>query len=181
MAHRSFLHCLTAWLVLAIAAVSSPAYAVEEYTLKATYIVNFTKYVEWPDGRAISKQSKINVCLFGDSDLVNAEQIFKTASTEKLAISLVKEKSLSNVPVRCHMLFISASEAGKLDDILSSLKNQPVLTISDIDGFAEHGGMMGFVVKDDTIKIVMNKIAAENAGFHIDSLLLELALRVIDK
>jgi hypothetical protein len=76
-------------------------------------------------------------------------------------------------------LFISASEEGRLSEILSSLKGHPVLTISDGDNFADKGVMVGFVNRDGKIKLEVNKSAAESAGLKIDSQLLEIALRVI--
>lgn len=174
-----FVNRLTALLLLGMAIFSPPALAEEEYALKAAFIVNFTKFVEWPGAKSIQKYNKIDVCVLGNSDLLNSFQIFKQASTDKLLISLVKETSSKNAGSHCHILFISASEEEHLEEILLALKGQPVLTISDIENFSERGGMMGFVIDNNRIKFIVNKNAIVAAGFNIDPQLLEIALKVI--
>jgi hypothetical protein len=153
----------------------------KEYLVKAAFIYNFVKFVEWPAGLAIGKQSSIDVCVTGDSPLRRTSDVFKAASTAKLSLSLVEEKNWKNAPQHCHILFISDSEAGKLDEILGGLKGQPVLTVSDIDDFAEKGGMIGFVMNDNKIKLVVNTRSAAAAGLRIDAQLLEIALKVVDR
>ncbi len=183
MVKRFFANYLTALLLLVLATVAPPAFAEEEYAVKAAFIVNFTKFVEWPEAKAINKYNKIDVCVLGDSDILNSLQIFKQASTSKLSIALVKENNLGNVSAHCHILFISSSEESRLDEIFSVLKDQPVLTIGDFENFSERGGMMGFVIVNEDnvrkIKFIVNKKAATSAGLNIDSQLLEIALKVI--
>jgi len=153
----------------------------KEYLVKAAFIYNFVKFVEWPDGKAISTQSNINVCIVGNSPLRKTSDVFRAASTAKLKLSLAEEKSWKDAPQRCHILFISDSEEGKVNDILAGLQGQPVLTVSDIDDFAEKGGMIGFVTSDNKIKLVVNTKATAAAGLKVDAQLLEIALKVIDR
>ena len=151
----------------------------KEYFVKAAFIYNFVKFVEWPDGMAINKTGKADICVLGSGAMMGTSSIFQKASTSKLALTLIEEKSAQSAAQHCHVLFIDASEAGNLGGILGVLKNHPVLTVSDIDGFTDSGGMIGFVVADNKIKIVVNLKAAAGANLRIDAQLLEIALKVI--
>lgn len=153
----------------------------KEYLVKSAFIYNFVKFVEWPDGKAISKQSNIDICTVGDSPLNQTTAVFKQASTAKLALTLVQEKNPKNIASHCHVVFISSAEEGQLPEILAAIKGQPVLTVSDMDGFAEHGGMIGFVTNDNKIKIEVNKKSLDSASLRVDAQLLGIALKVIDK
>jgi hypothetical protein len=183
MLKRFFLHSLAAWFVVLINFVSFSAFSQDnnEYQIKAAFIVNFLKFIEWPADKDISKKSSIDVCVLGDSEISNAAQVFSQASSAKLNISLVSENNLHNVSSHCHILFISPSEESRIDEIVGTLKKQPVLTVGDSKEFPEHGVMIGFIVNDSKIKLVVNKAAIENAGLHVDAQLLEVAFRVMDR
>lgn len=171
--------CLTVILTLN---TSAPyAQDVDEYDVKASFIYNFTKFVEWPGALAVNKQSSIDICLIGDSDILNKAAFFKDrASTPQLKISLVREKSPENAG-HCHIVFIGDSEARQMKEILAHFKGKPLLTVSDIEEFAERGGMVGFTLVDDKVKLVMNPKAAAASGLRIDAQLLEIAVKVVDR
>lgn len=153
----------------------------KEYLVKAAFLYNFVKFVEWPGGKAISKQSSIDICVFGESAMSGTGNVFKAASTSKLKLSLVQESNVNNIADHCHIVFISKSEQKKTAETLSVLKNSPVLTVSDMEGFAERGGMIGFVMSDNRVKVVVNTRSVAAAGLRVDAQLLEIALKVIDK
>lgn len=181
---RRFLHRFS--LLLGFwGAIAAPQYAqaqeTKEYLVKAAFIYNFVKFVEWPGEKAIAKQSGIDICVMGESQLVTASSVFKAASTSKLALKLVQENDLRAVMGHCHVVFISDSETARLQEILAALRAAPVLTVSDIDGFAEKGGMIGFVISDGKIKVVVNTKSAAAASMRVDAQLLEIALKVIDR
>jgi hypothetical protein len=153
----------------------------KEYLVKAAFIYNFVKFVEWPDGKAIAGQSHIDICVLGDSPISQQSEVFKLASTAKLSISLVTERNLRNVAGHCHVVFISPDKAESLREILAALKGQPVLTVSDMDDFAENGGMVGFVPVDNKIKVAVNRKSVSAVGMRVDAQLLEIAVKVIDR
>lgn len=183
MLKRFFLHSLAAWFVALASFVSFPAFSQDnnEYQIKAAFIVNFLKFIEWPADRDINKKSSIDICVLGDSEISNAASVFNQASSAKLNISLVSENNIHNVSSHCHILFISSSEEGRLGEIMEVLKKQPVLTVGDSKDFPEHGVMIGFIVNDSKMKLVVNKAAIEDAGLHVDAQLLEVAFRVMDR
>ncbi|NBX03830.1 MAG: YfiR family protein [Alphaproteobacteria bacterium] len=177
---RSPLHSRLIASVLACALLlpaAARADVEKAYLVKAAFIYNFVKFMDWPDGKAINKNSKIDICVLGSSPMSGAGAIFKQASTAKLTLNLVDEADANSAVSHCHVVFISDGEG----DALAALKGKPVLTVSDSEGFAEHGGMIGFVVADNKIKIVVNARAVSGAGLKVDAQLLEIALKVIGK
>lgn len=183
MGHRFYLYGLALVLFVSagFAGVTARADENKEYLVKAAFIFNFVKFVEWPAEKAIGKQPGIDICVVGDSNLIKTSSVFKEASSAKLGISLVSEPNIRNVPAHCHILFISKSEDDKLADIVGFLKGKPVLTVGDSASFAERGVMIGFVDVDGKIKLEVNKHAAEAAGLRVDAQLLEIAVKVIDR
>jgi hypothetical protein len=169
-------------LALALATpLSARADDSKEYLVKAAFIYNFTKFVQWPGDKAIGGQSNIDICMLGNSPLIATSDVFKKASTPKLSLSLVEEKSWREAPGHCHIVFISTSQESQLGEMLAFLKDRPVLTVSDMGGFANRGGMIGFVLSDNKIKLEINTRALNAAGMKVDAQLLEIALRVIDR
>lgn len=187
MQHRFLSYKLAVYLfALSIFATSSlPAVSLaddgKENLIKAAFIMNFVKFIEWPDGTSTSKPSKIDVCVIGDSGLVKTSHIFSQTAGNNLKLSVVSEQNIGNISSHCHILFVSESEDSRLSSILSAIKGAPVLTIGDADNFIERGGMIGFAKDESKIRLEINRRATENAGIKIDSQLLEIALRVIDK
>ncbi len=152
--------------------VSFSAFAMDEYAVKSTWILNFTKFIEWPDSE--SKNAK-NICVIGKSEITNYSQLFKESS-----YNLVSEKNLSNIPSNCRIVFIGESEVDRLDEILGVINSNLVFTIADSADFAKKGVMINFVVDENKIKFVVNNNAIKKAKIHVDPSLLEIALKVID-
>jgi len=167
--------------VLTLSTSSPYAQDSEEFSVKAAYIYNFTKFVEWPGELATARRSSIDICIVGDSDMIQTKEVFKQASTAKLTIRLVEESNIRNIPSHCHIAFVSENQSSNLGEILAALKGQPVLTVSDMDHFAERGGMIGFTLVDNKVKLVVSPKAAAAASLRIDAQLLEIALKVIDR
>lgn len=151
----------------------------KEYLVKAAFLYNFIKFVEWPAPLAVSKQSSVNVCIVGSNPFgTAANDVFRKASTGTLTFNVV-EKSWKGDASGCHMLFIGRSESAHAGEIIAALKSQPVLTVSEIENFARDGGMIGFVMQDKKVKIIVNTVTATAAGLRVDAQLLEIALSVI--
>ena len=144
-----------------------------EYQVKAAFLYNLSKFIEWPgDAR---REEPISFCILGDDP-------FGTALDRTVA-----DKRVGGRPVRirrsgrlddltgCEVLFVSASERPRLDRLLAKLAGSPVLTTADFEGFAERGGMIGFVVRDGRLGLVVNVDAAERAGLRVSSRLLKVA------
>lgn len=153
--------------------------ASQEYKVKAAFLYNFTLFVEWPTEAFTGNDSPLTVCILGKSPFGNALGGLKgkTVKTRKLAVRQI------NSPQEiggCQVLFVSASEKMQLPNILAAVKNRNVLTVSDIDSFAEAGGIINFITLEDKVRFEVNLKAAQQARLKISSQLLKLARDVIE-
>lgn len=172
-----------AWLTLAcFGLVSGPVVCAEEsppseYQLKAAFLFNFVKFVEWPSAASANPKSPIVIGILGEnpfgSDLARTIR-GKTVNNRPLE---VKEFHSVIETTNCHVLFISASAKKQLPDIFNGLGGVCVLTVGETDGFTQTGGMVNFVLEGNKIRFEIRDDAAKKAGLKISSKLLSLALR----
>ncbi len=165
---------LVALLVLCVP-VSVPAaeYLQAEYRVKAAFLYNFARFTSWPEHTS----SVFKLCVLGDDPFGEALDalIGKTVHGEVLTISrLVHPSELDG----CELVYISTSHTDNLDELLVLLRDQAVLTVSDIDAFIDHGGIIGFRIADNKVRFEINTSAAARADLSISSKLLSLANRV---
>jgi hypothetical protein len=160
-------------------AQAQPA-APAEYQVKAAFLLNFAKFVEWPDAVSHRASMPFIVCILG-------EDPFGTDLTSIVAGQSVRGQSIRVRFYRygddlsaCQVLFVSASEQSRLEHLLVSLRGTSMLTVSDMEGFAEAGGVMQFVIEDSRVRFVINLAAAERARLQISAKLLALA-RVVNR
>jgi hypothetical protein len=156
----------------------SSEYLSMESKLKAAFIYNFAKFVEWPPSSGNDTTDQMLVIGIFGYDLVVKELMAiegKTVKGKKLCV-----KTLSNTKQinDCNVIFISASEENNLIAILNTLKNKEILTVSDINNFIEKGGIIGFVKVENKIRFDINLKAAEESNLKIRSDLLSLARKI---
>lgn len=153
--------------------------APQEYKVKAAFLYNFTLFVEWPTEAFSGNDSPLTVCIFGKSPFGDALGSLKgkTVKTRKLALRQIDSVQEMR---GCQVLFVSASEKMQLPNILAAVKNQNVLTVSEMDSFAAAGGIINFITLEDKIRFEVNLKAARQARLKISSQLLKLARDVIE-
>ena len=149
--------------------------AVSEYQVKATFIYNFTKFTDWPAGAFESPNAPIVIGIVGDD-------LFGTTIDDLVRGELVRNRLLAVKRLRpeddlrgCNLLFISFSAKDRIPALISQLKGSPVLTVSEIEGFAAQGGMVNLLVVNKNLKIEINQAAVDEAGLQISAKLLRLA------
>lgn len=145
-----------------------------EYQVKAVFLLNFAKFVQWPATAFTSEPGSIVLGICGDDDFGDALSAIegKTAGGRRL---VVRRLGQGGNLQGCHLLFISASEKWRLQQILAELAGQPVLTVGDMDHFAEQGGIISLRNEETRIKLTINLAAAQQAGLKISSQLLKIA------
>jgi hypothetical protein len=149
-----------------------------EYLIKAGFIYNFAKLVEWPATAFAQPDSPIVIGILGDDpfggtlDRIVAD---KKINGRGFAVKRLKwSKDLKDLK-DCKILFVSASEAEHVDSVVDAMKWLPVLTIGDGPGFARRGGIMNFTLEDNKVRFEVNVEAAKHADLTISSRLLTLA------
>jgi hypothetical protein len=152
--------------------------ALSEYQVKAAYLFNFLKFVDWPEDAFADPLAPIVIGVVGDDPFGNALPqvvIGKTVQGRDLVIRIYR----TGEDLRgAHILFISASERKRLPTILSSLRGTSVLTVADTAGFLDAGGMIQFLNENERVRFAINVDATSRAKLKVSSKLLSLAKAV---
>ena len=145
-----------------------------EYELKTAFLYNIIGYVEWPDSSGSNQPPVIQIGLLGQIPFAEALEVLdgKVIQGRKL---VVKRLSSSQEAARCQVVFIGASEKPRVDDIIGELKDQPILTVSEVEGFAERGGMVNLLTGPNRIVVEVNRQVASQARLTLSSQLLKVA------
>jgi len=169
-------------LLLALALIGSPnlysqAAAPTEYEVKAAYLYNLGKFVEWPAKTATASDS-FSICVLGHDPFGPTLDTLIAKETINGKSIVVKRLLKPQDAVSCHILFISSSEESRLKEILSTLDKANVLTVSDMPQFTKRGGMIQFVLDANRVRFEINLTSAERAGLTLSSQLLKVAISV---
>jgi hypothetical protein len=146
-----------------------------EAHVKAVFLYNFTKYVDWPATAFATTTTPITIGVYGENpfgeDLKNVV-VGKSVGGRTVAI---RQMDGTGNLAQCQILFVGRSERTHISEILATVKNLAVLTVGESDSFAENGGIINFVKKDDRIRLEINLQAAQQANLRISSKLLSVA------
>ena len=172
--HFRALHTLL--LVLIHMIMAEPCFARSEQEIKAAYVYHFIKFVQWPSGY---QQPSLNICTLDDTPIVRRLEPLAGQRLNNQTIRVTPlsshDKDIQKTIANCTVTYIGRLNADRLTSILPWLAKQTTLTISDIEGFADKGGMIEFVKLGDLIRFDINLKQAKEANLFISSKLLELA------
>ncbi|HRI43186.1 MAG TPA: YfiR family protein [Fimbriimonadaceae bacterium] len=144
-----------------------------EYDVKAAFIYNFTKYIEWPSS-ALPGNAPIVIGIVGRDPFGRSIDVLlqgKTVSGRSLRVSRLNWGD--DEVMNCHVLFVSA---GSFDPArLAKLRGRPILTVGESPGFTAKGGIINFVIEGGRVRFDVNPDLANAAGIQISSKLLSLA------
>jgi len=154
---------------------------VPEYKVKAAFLYNFVRFIEWPHHAFPAPESPLIVGIIGEDPFEGLlDKMLEGKSLDKRPF-LVKRLRSSADSRECHIIFISASATGRLPLILNSIERSPILTVGEEAEFARQGGIINFVIVDGKVQFEINPRAAERAGLKISARLLSLARVVEDE
>jgi hypothetical protein len=162
------------WLCALLLALPARAFAepVEEYRLKAAFLYNFAKFVEWP----IADRDRFTICVVG-ADGVAEELAGVVAGKQVAELPVAVERVAADAPAGCQILFVTA--AAEAEDA-ARRAGAGVLTVGEGPDFAARGGMIAFTQEENRLRFEINKRAAQEAGLQVSSKLLKLASSVRD-
>ncbi|MDQ1407267.1 MAG: hypothetical protein QOG55_2896 [Acidobacteriaceae bacterium] len=152
-----------------------------EYLIKAGFIYNFAKFVEWPSTAFAEPDSPIVIGVLGTDpfgDIINHVVEGKKIGTRGFVIRRFKwSKELKDSKdfKDCRILFVSSSEKLHFEEIFDAVKGLPVLTVGETPGFAERGGIIRLMLEDNRVRFEVNVDAAHDGNLNISSRLLTLA------
>jgi hypothetical protein len=169
----TFMSCLLIFLFSCAPALAQAT--LPEYQVKAAYLFNFLKFVEWPEEAFPDPLAPIVIGICGEDPFGNSLPqviIGKTVQGRDLVI----HKYRASEDMRgAHILFLGPTEKKRFPQILSGLHGASVLTVADTEGFLEAGGMIQFVSENDRVRFAINVDAASRAKLKMSSKLLSLA------
>jgi hypothetical protein len=173
LCNRGTLLCLMVGLGLDPALFCQETNGSLEYQVKAAFLLNFTKFIEWPASAFQQADSPISICILGVDPFGSAlDQILSGELVNGRRVVAQRIKS-APPPQACHALFVSRPEkdGGKIPPGLGP----GVLTVGEGEGFIRDGGMIAFVIENRRVRFEINRATAENAGLKLSSKLLSVA------
>lgn len=196
--NRVALLCVALVLVCAPAPLCAEPDSVQEYQIKAAFLYNFIKFVDWPKEAMPDSNEPITIGIIGKDPFGNAFEPVKDKDVREKKVVVKRFKSIADLKKlgesgkdelnrqieavkKCHLLFVCSSEKEYLKDIVNTVKDRPVLTVGDTEEFLQSGGIISFVMEDQKVRFEVNLVAAKCANLKIRSQLLRLAKRVIEE
>lgn len=165
----SFIMICTTFSVFAQTKVS------KEYQVKAAFLLNFIRFVDWPSTAFTSEQAPIIIGILGANPF--GTYLNEIITDEKIGgrSLLVQQYQHINDIKSCHILFVNKAETEYLPQVPEILKGKDILTISDAPDFLKQGGMILFFNRSNKIQFQINLDAVKKTKLDISSKLLRLA------
>jgi hypothetical protein len=175
---------VVACLLLSGLAWSAPtaltgATASREYQVKSVFLFNFTQFVEWPANVFARANTPLVIGVLGEDPFgAYLDETVRGETANGRPLIVARYRRVQEVG-DCQVLFISRSETDRLEQILASLVGKPVLTVSDVEGFARRGGMIDLATVVGKTQLRINLQAAKEAQLTLSSKLLRPA-KIVD-
>jgi hypothetical protein len=181
--------------------VDAQTMTAREYQLKAAFLFNFISFVDGDRFNLTPEEVKpdkpkppIVIGVVGKDPFENAFDLLKGKEVKDRPVTVKRFKSLDeckdaegHVPLQhpdlaaikaCHVLFVCASEKDRLKNLVDPLRTVGILTVADVPGFLEAGGMINFIIEDNKVRFDVNSVATARGKLEIRSKLLRLARSV---
>jgi hypothetical protein len=161
-------------MVTRAGAAGSPGSAAE-YEVKSAYLLNFARFVDWPDSSFESNASEIRIGITGPGPLDRQVELGmeeRRIGSRPIRVMWLKDPQAATL---CHVVFVPHATGADLDRILAATAGKPILTVGECDSFAARGGVIQLYLEDQVVHFEINRAAAERNGLKVSSRLLSLA------
>jgi hypothetical protein len=150
------------------------AQTVSEYQIKAAFLYNFAKFIDWPPDAPQGVSNDFKIGILGNDPFGSEINVIEDKLIRGKPLKILRAATLKEL-CGCEVIFISASVKPQLGQILRSLQTKPVLTVGDTSGFAQQGVMINLITVGNKIRFQINLEATDRAGLKVSSHLLRLA------
>ncbi len=178
--HKRTCLLLIAVMSLCLAIPKQGRAQLEEHQIKAAILYNFAKFVTWPENSFGDDDSSLVIAILGDDPL---HKRIDNLEGKKVGDRVITIRHWSHRDLQrrknCQILYVATSEKQKLDSILATVAQAPILTVSDLPNFTQKGGVLNFDKTQKNIRFAINLDASSQAGLKISSKLFPLATTVI--
>ena len=160
---------------LASSSVSAESITAKEYYLKAAYLYNFARLVEWPEQVFSHPETPIRLCLIGQNPFGQALNTIQDKKVKNRTLKITTEVDILSLST-CQILFVGEQKTLAMDDILKLANKHPILTVSELENFAHKKGHIRLFLADrETLSLEINLGVLEQSGLRISSRVLTLA------
>ena len=167
---------IIAWCILVSLPPGSHAQRPTEYEVKAAFLYNFAKFVEWPSGAFEDADAPIVIGILGKDPFGPIlEQTVGGNTAGGRSLKIRQFARIGDGLKRCHILFISRTAPSPPKQVMERIEGSSVLTVGEVDAFCQDGGIVNFVLQQNRVRFEINPDAAARAGLKISSRLLKLA------
>jgi hypothetical protein len=151
-----------------------------EYQVKAAFLFNFAKFVDWPAETFPNPQSSFSICVIGDDPfgpILDSTLAGKSLGSHPVTLRRIKDVTEIH---HCQIVFASSSSSSRYAELSQSVRGAKVLLVGESDGFATSCGAIEFTIEANHVRFVINPDAVQRAGLAVSSKLLMLAHIVHD-
>ena len=147
----------------------------KEYQIKAVFLFNFAQFVEWPPTAFTGANTPLVIGVLGEDPFgAYLDETVRGEAVNNRPLAVERYRGVDEIRT-CHILFVSRSEAGRLDQTLASLRGRNILIVGDADDFVRRGGTVQLANAQNKVRLVINPDAAKAANLTISSKLLRAA------
>ena len=168
--------CIVALMAFGDGMLGAAELPPSEYQVKAAFLINFPKYVDWPASAFAQTNSALVIGVLGESKITaEIQKLLVTTRTINDRMIIFTNFASGVEPGGCHILYIPASEQRRSTDVLAKLNGSTVLTVGESADFLDGGGIINMALRDKKIALEVNLIAADAARLKISAKLLSVA------
>jgi len=162
-------------IAAALLAARAGGQTLDEYQVKAAFIVKFAGFIEWPSSAFRNPADPLAFCVMGHNPFGHQLESLVEGKVVDGRAFVLRAVADARDAMACHILFISSSERPRFRSILDVLKNTTVLPIGDTNDFIADGGVINLRLENGKVRIEIDARAARAKNLHISSRLLDLA------
>lgn len=146
-----------------------------EYALKSVFLYNFCRFIDWPDVAFAGPNDPIVIGVLGDDPFGPLlEEAVAGESFRGRGIQIERYRNVREIG-RCHLLFVAASETGRLNEILAAVAGRSIVTVGETEAFIERGGMIALAADRNRVRLLIKPDALRAARLNVSSKLLRVA------
>jgi hypothetical protein len=146
-----------------------------EYQVKAVFLFNFAQFVEWPPSAFAGANTPLVIGVLGEDPFgAVLDETVRGEAVNNRPLEVQRYRRVDDIKT-CHILFVSRSETGRLNQTLASLRDRNILTVGDAEDFAQRGGTIQLATAQNRVRLMVNPDAAKAANLTISSKLLRAA------
>lgn len=155
--------------------LGAEASTLSETQVKALFLFNFTKYVEWPESAFASPTAPLTIGLLGDTELAEPLRALVAGKSVNGHPIVIEDKITAERATNCHILFVSGPRQNDQAALLLPLRGQPVLVVGENEKFTRRGGIVNFGRRDSKVRLEINTVTAGESRLKLRSKLLGVA------